>query len=361
MHILVDQLVVHAHAVARLRLLRHQRRFREGVVDVIEDQRGFGEWHAIVDQRGYHPVRIELQVRGVVLVATQRHYMVFGLLALFHERDAYLLGADRIDAVVEFEHVILPVMLQAVARSTRGRTGAVKRGTERESTMTQRLPGVSDQDARGVAKDIIEGSNLLLGRTSNLLRILAAHTPYLARWFLGLVAAVRQPTLGAVSDVRLRNLATIKTSMVNACQYCATHTSIFGQALGLKDQELAALQGDSYRTSLLFNERERAVIAWSEAVTLNTAKSDQALWETMRQLFSDAEIVEITMATAMFNMINRLNDTFWTDLETIEYNRRQGNAVHGLTIEAIEAYASRFAASQRHRPQLEAAEHAQSR
>ena len=211
--------------------------------------------------------------------------------------------------------------------------------------MSQRLSGVSDQDAEGVAKNVIEGSNVLLGRTSNLVRILAAHSPYLARWFLGLVAAVRQPSVGAVSDVRLRNLATIKTSVANECTYCATHTSIYGQALGLAQPQLDALQGNAYRSSPLFDEREKAAVAWAEAVTLNTAKSDKALWETMRRLFTDAEIVEITMASAMFNMINRLNDTFWTELETVEYNRRQGNAVKGVTIDDIEAYAGRFAMS----------------
>jgi hypothetical protein len=79
--------------------------------------------------------------------------------------------------------------------------------------MTQRLPGISDADATGIAKYVLAGSTRLLGRSSNLLRILSAHTPYLARWFIGFVAAVRQPNVGAVSDVRLRNLATIKTSM----------------------------------------------------------------------------------------------------------------------------------------------------
>lgn len=211
--------------------------------------------------------------------------------------------------------------------------------------MTQRLPGLSDQDAEGLARDIIAGSNLLLGRTSNLLRILAAHTPYLARWFLGFVAAVRQPNVGAVSNVRLRNLATVKTSMVNACTYCVTHTSIYGQALGLTRPQLEAMQDDAYRASPLFDEREKAVIAWSEAVTRNTAKSDKALWETMRRLFSDAEIVEITLAAAMFNMINRLNDTFWTEIETTEYNRRQANAINGVTRDDIEAFARRFSAA----------------
>ncbi len=206
--------------------------------------------------------------------------------------------------------------------------------------MTQRLSLLSDDDATGMGKDILAGSTRLLGRSSNLLRTVTRHSPYIARWFIGFIAAVRQPTCGAVSDVRLRNLATIKTSMVNACKYCTTHTSIYGQALGVTDAQLEAMQTDAWKTSDLFDEREKATIAWAEAVTLNTAKSDKALWETMKRLFSDAEIVEITMASAMFNMINRLNDTFWTELETVEYNRRQGRAVKGVTLADIDAYAA---------------------
>ena len=84
--------------------------------------------------------------------------------------------------------------------------------------MTQRLRGISDEEATGIAKEIFETSTHLLGRTANLLRILA-HSPYVARWFLPFVAAVRQPTAGAVSDVRLRNLAVLKTSTINGCKY----------------------------------------------------------------------------------------------------------------------------------------------
>jgi alkylhydroperoxidase family enzyme len=84
--------------------------------------------------------------------------------------------------------------------------------------MTQRIRGITDPEAAGITKDVFETSNKLLGRTANLLRILV-HSPYLARWFLPLVAAVRQPRAGAVSDVRLRNLAVLKTSTINGCKY----------------------------------------------------------------------------------------------------------------------------------------------
>ncbi len=84
--------------------------------------------------------------------------------------------------------------------------------------MTQRIRGISDEEASGPAKELFEASNQMLGRTANLMRILA-HSPYLARWTLPFIAAVRQPNAGAVSDVRLRNLAVLKTSTLNGCKY----------------------------------------------------------------------------------------------------------------------------------------------
>ncbi|MDP1717742.1 MAG: hypothetical protein Q8L40_06665, partial [Burkholderiales bacterium] len=95
--------------------------------------------------------------------------------------------------------------------------------------------------------------------------------------------------------------------------------------------------------------REKAVIAWSEAMTLNTAKRDNKVWEALRKEFNDAEIVEISMACAMFNMINRLNDSFRTELESEEYNRRQHGAV-GVTASALEDYACRICESRKDVP-----------
>jgi AhpD family alkylhydroperoxidase len=205
----------------------------------------------------------------------------------------------------------------------------------------QRLPGVSHAEATGLAKEILDSSDILLGRTANLVRILSMHSPFLARWYLGFTAAVRQPNLGASTDVRLRNLASIKTSLVNECAYCTAHTSIYGAALGLKPEEFEAMQGD-YQSSPLFNEREKATIAWAEAMTNNTAKKDEKLWQEMKRLFTNTEIVEISMAVGLFNMANRFNDTFWSELESVEYNRRQAGAIH-RTVDDIEAFASRFA------------------
>ncbi len=112
---------------------------------------------------------------------------------------------------------------------------------------------------------------------------------------------------------------------------------MLGQALGLKNEEFDALKGD-YKASPLFTDKEKAAIAWSEAMTLNTAKRDNKVWDALRKEFNDAEIVEISLACGMFNMINRLNDSFRTELESEEYNKRQHGAV-GITREILENYA----------------------
>lgn len=211
--------------------------------------------------------------------------------------------------------------------------------------MPKRLNMLADEDATGVGKEVLDACELLLGRTANLQRILAYHNPYFARWILGLVATVRQPALGATSDPRLRSLAIIKTSMTNACEYCTEHTSVFGQGIGVGPEECALLDSDAYKDSTLFSAKEKAVIAWAESMTRNTAQRDKEVWNELKRHCTDVEIVEVSVASAMFNMINRLNDSFWTELEPLDVNRKQWNAVKGgaVSIDDVEAFAGRFA------------------
>lgn len=84
--------------------------------------------------------------------------------------------------------------------------------------MTQRIRGIGDEAATRAAREVFEAATGMLGRVANLVRVLA-HSPGIAKWFVPLVVSVRQPTAGAVSDVRLRNLAILKTSTLNDCHY----------------------------------------------------------------------------------------------------------------------------------------------
>ncbi|MGH7313600.1 MAG: hypothetical protein ACREJV_10530 [Candidatus Rokuibacteriota bacterium] len=84
--------------------------------------------------------------------------------------------------------------------------------------MSQRIRGVPDGEANTSVHVVYDAAEAMLGRVANLLRILA-HRPGIAKWFIPLVAAVRQPQAGAVPAARLRNLAVLKTSTLNGCHY----------------------------------------------------------------------------------------------------------------------------------------------
>ena len=208
--------------------------------------------------------------------------------------------------------------------------------------MTQRVSGLTDEEADILGREVLDSCELLLGRSANTTRILLKHSPYVSRWFIGLVAALRQPGLGATTEPRLRALASIKTSMTNECNYCTSHTSLYGEALGLTREELEEMRTDAWKSSETFSDRDKATIAWAEALTRNTARQDSKLFDEMKRLFTEAEIVEITMCSGLFNLLNRFNDSLWVETEPEDYNRRQSRAVSGLTIDDIEAYAGRF-------------------
>lgn len=68
-------------------------------------------------------------------------------------------------------------------------------------------------------------------------------------------------------------------------------------------------------TSEHLTSRERAAVLWAEHVTRNTAQQRGDVYERVKAQFSDAEIVELTLICAMFNMINRVNDSLDITLE----------------------------------------------
>src|SRR3989442_9409609 len=114
------------------------------------------------------------------------------------------------------------------------------RGPGGEARLARRIGGIPDGKRTGLLFLIFAASTEMLGRGANLLRIVA-HSPGLAKWFLPLVAAIRQPRAGAVSSPRLPNLAVLKTSTVNGCGYSTEHNRVLCQPLGPTAAEFAVL------------------------------------------------------------------------------------------------------------------------
>jgi alkylhydroperoxidase family enzyme len=75
------------------------------------------------------------------------------------------------------------------------------------------------------------------------------------------------------------------------------------------------VSGEDPAATGLFDERDMAAITWADRVTRNEAHADPAAWSRLRDSFSQAQAVELTLAVCLFNFLNRFNDTMWLELD----------------------------------------------
>jgi AhpD family alkylhydroperoxidase len=110
-------------------------------------------------------------------------------------------------------------------------------------------------------------------------------------------------------DHRLSLLVKMRASQINGCAYCLDMHSREARRAGESEQRLYVL--DAWHESSLYSPRERAALAWTEAVTKisDTHAPDEA-YEALRQHFSEKEIVDLTIAIGMINLWNRLAISF---------------------------------------------------
>ncbi|HEX6797156.1 MAG TPA: carboxymuconolactone decarboxylase family protein [Ktedonobacterales bacterium] len=112
-------------------------------------------------------------------------------------------------------------------------------------------------------------------------------------------------------DPVLLDLVRLRASQINGCAFCVDMHSKDLLAAGQSAQRVFML--DVWREAAIYSDRERAALAWTEAVTKLTDRevSDAVYDEACRQ-FSDAELANLTLAIIAINGWNRLNVAFRT-------------------------------------------------
>jgi len=110
-------------------------------------------------------------------------------------------------------------------------------------------------------------------------------------------------------DPRLLDLVKVRASQINGCAYCIHMHSKEARAKGETEERIYLL--DAWRESPLYTPRERAALAWTEAVTLvaDTHVPDD-VFDELRRHFSDADVANLTLAVATINVWNRLAISF---------------------------------------------------
>ena len=110
-------------------------------------------------------------------------------------------------------------------------------------------------------------------------------------------------------DAKLRELIKIRASQINGCAYCLIMHTRDARKIGETDDRMHLL--NAWREAPVFNERERAALAWTEALTLvSKTHVPDDVYEQVRKQFSEKEIVDLTAAVAAINTWNRLAIAF---------------------------------------------------
>jgi AhpD family alkylhydroperoxidase len=107
-------------------------------------------------------------------------------------------------------------------------------------------------------------------------------------------------------DESLLQLVRLRASQINGCAYCLDMHWKDLRGLGETEQRLYSL--DAWRECAYYTDRERAALAWTEAVTLVTSGHvPDAVHEQVRQHFGEKELSDLTLAVASINAWNRLS------------------------------------------------------
>jgi AhpD family alkylhydroperoxidase len=102
----------------------------------------------------------------------------------------------------------------------------------------------------------------------------------------------------------LLELVKLRASQLNGCAYCLDMHSKDARAGGETEQRIYVLS--AWREAPFYTPRERAALAWTEAVTLIGEGVSDELYATVREHFDEHELVALTMAIVTINGWNRL-------------------------------------------------------
>ncbi|UWZ82030.1 carboxymuconolactone decarboxylase family protein [Occallatibacter riparius] len=103
----------------------------------------------------------------------------------------------------------------------------------------------------------------------------------------------------------LLKLVKLRASQINGCAFCIDMHTKDARADGETEQRIYAL--NAWRETPFFTDRERAALAWAEALTLiSETRAPDDVYEETRQRFSELELVNLTMAIVAINGWNRI-------------------------------------------------------
>ncbi|CCE00480.1 carboxymuconolactone decarboxylase family protein [Bradyrhizobium sp. STM 3809] len=128
------------------------------------------------------------------------------------------------------------------------------------------------------------------------------------------ILAVSQQASGAGLDKHLLELIKIRASQINGCAFCVQHHVLLAEKLGVGADKINLVV--AWREAPQFTARERAALAFTEALTRLDGGVSDAVYAEARAAFSETELVFLTSAIGVINLWNRYGVAFrWTPAE----------------------------------------------
>jgi uncharacterized peroxidase-related enzyme len=130
-----------------------------------------------------------------------------------------------------------------------------------------------------------------------------ARVPEALQHFMPLYGAVINK--GSV-EAKYKELAYLKTALINGCEYCFRAHSASGKKNGVTEEQIKNLA--FYQRSAAFDAKEKATILYAERVTRGASAIREGAINELKQHYSDDQIVELTLTICIANFTNRFND-----------------------------------------------------
>jgi AhpD family alkylhydroperoxidase len=134
------------------------------------------------------------------------------------------------------------------------------------------------------------------------------HPAFLLEGGMDALAAMNKAAGSTDLPVTILHLVTLRASQINGCSWCAVEHTRELREDGASDQRIAAVA--AWREAPYFTARERAALAFAEAVTRVADRPDPVsdeLWAEVKGLFSNKEIAALLFSIGTINVWNRIN------------------------------------------------------
>lgn len=140
------------------------------------------------------------------------------------------------------------------------------------------------------------------------------HTPALGTVFTEMIMEILKD--GEIDWVT-KELIILKATHRNECQYCVVQHETLSKRLGISEEKIADIGGDSYRTSPHFTEAEKAMLDLTVQIGIDANRVSPDLWQRLHSHFTEPQIVEMVFTITVYIMVSKFGDALGVELEPV--------------------------------------------